>query len=80
MFFGVGVSLLAISAAALERFLGFATVSNRPTAALHERQEWGPGSSGTENQRKHELEFALLVIGRGTANLGSEVQRNENVR
>ena len=24
-------------------------------------QSWGLGSNGTENQRKHELEFALLV-------------------
>ena len=24
-------------------------------------RHWGLGSNGTENQRKHELEFALLV-------------------
>ncbi len=27
----------------------------------HLNERWGLGSNGTENQRKHELEFALLV-------------------
>ena len=35
-------------------------IAKRILLFLHERV-WGLGSNGTENQRKHELEFALLV-------------------
>lgn len=31
-------------------------------------ETWGLGSNGTENQHKHELKFALLVICCGLAN------------